>query len=42
MRIKFFYSIDILDSLGSSIRINFFQNKVFRIIPNLNENLNEE
>jgi len=31
-----------MDALASSIKINFIGNKVLRILPNLNENLNEE
>lgn len=42
MRLNFVNSIDILDSVASSIRVYFFQNKVFRILPSLDENLNEE
>jgi NADH dehydrogenase/NADH:ubiquinone oxidoreductase subunit G len=35
-------SIDVLDALASSIRIDFINNKVLRILPLLNENINEE
>jgi NADH dehydrogenase (ubiquinone) Fe-S protein 1 len=35
-------SIDILDAMGSSIRIDVVNNKVVRILPSLNETLNEE
>jgi NADH dehydrogenase/NADH:ubiquinone oxidoreductase subunit G len=37
-----FESIDVLDSLGSSIRLNVLNNKIMRILPSLNENINEE
>jgi NADH dehydrogenase/NADH:ubiquinone oxidoreductase subunit G len=35
-------SIDILDGLGSNIVINQKGNEVIRILPRLNEDLNEE
>ena len=35
-------SIDILDSLGSSIRIDVLNNNVMRILPKLDEYVNEE
>jgi NADH-quinone oxidoreductase chain G len=35
-------SIDILDSLASSIRIDVLNNKVMRVLPLLNESINEE
>jgi len=35
-------SIDILDVLASSIKIEFINNSIKRILPNLNEQLNEE
>lgn len=37
-----FDSIDILDSLASSIRVDVANNKVVRIIPRLEESINEE
>jgi NADH dehydrogenase/NADH:ubiquinone oxidoreductase subunit G len=36
------FSIDILDAMGSAIRIDISNNQVRRIIPCLNENINEE
>jgi len=35
-------SIDVLDALASSIRIDVVNNTVCRIVPNLDENINEE
>jgi len=35
-------SVDILDVLASSIKIEFFNNTIKRILPNLNDQLNEE
>jgi NADH-quinone oxidoreductase subunit G len=35
-------SIDVMDSLGSSIRVDSKGNKVVRILPRLNEEINEE
>lgn len=35
-------SIDVMDSLGSAIRVDAKGNKVIRILPRLNENINEE
>lgn len=35
-------SIDVMDSLGSAIRIDAKANKVVRILPRLNEEINEE
>lgn len=35
-------SIDILDCLGSNIRIDYYGNKIMRILPRLNEWINEE
>lgn len=35
-------SIDILDSLASSVRIDVVNNKVMRILPNLDEDVNED
>jgi len=37
-----FETIDILDSLGSNIRVDVKGNAVMRILPKLNENINEE
>jgi len=36
------YTIDILDSLASSIRVDISNNKIMRVLPILNENVNEE
>lgn len=35
-------SIDVLDAVGSNIRIDTYGNKVMRILPRLNEDINEE
>ena len=35
-------SIDTLDAIGSSVRIDSKDNKVMRILPRINEDLNEE
>lgn len=35
-------SIDILDSLGSSIRMDFRGSEIVRVLPKLNESINEE
>lgn len=35
-------TIDILDSIASSIRMDIANNKVMRILPILDENLNED
>ncbi len=35
-------SIDVMDSLGSAIRVDSKNNKVVRILPRLNEEINEE
>ena len=35
-------NIDFLDALGSSIRLHIYSNKIIRILPLLDENLNEE
>jgi len=40
--VKHFYSIDFLDALGSSIRLDVVNNSVVRVLPSLNEELNEE
>lgn len=37
-----FSNIDFLDALGSSVRLHIYSNKIIRILPLLNENLNEE
>jgi NADH-quinone oxidoreductase chain G len=37
-----FESIDMLDSFGSNIKINYKKNKILRILPVLNDELNEE
>jgi len=36
------YGIDIFDALASSIRIDLVGNRVMRVLPVLNENINEE
>ena len=38
----FYSNIDFLDSLASNIRLHIYSNKIIRILPSLNENLNEE
>lgn len=38
----FTYSIDIFDSLGSNIRVDYRGTDIMRIIPKLNENINSE
>lgn len=40
--LKTYYSIDILDSIMSSLRVDVVNNKVIRILPCLNELINEE
>lgn len=40
--LNFSNSIDILDSLASSIKIYYFNNKVVKILPRLDESINEE
>lgn len=40
--LKSIESVDILDALGSSIRIDVINNKVLRILPSLDENTNEQ
>jgi NADH dehydrogenase (ubiquinone) Fe-S protein 1 len=40
--LKKYNSIDVLDSLGSSIRIDIIHNKVYRVVPVINESVNEE
>jgi len=35
-------SIDIMDAIGSSIRVDVVGNKVVRILPRLDELVNEE
>jgi len=35
-------SIDVMDALGSAIRVDIVNNKVMRILPRLDENVNEE
>lgn len=39
---KSYYSLDILDSIISSIRVDVINNSVVRIVPCLNESINEE
>lgn len=39
---KTYYSIDILDSVMSSIRVDIVNNMVIRVLPCLNEVINEE
>ena len=38
----YYSNIDFLDSLASSIRLHIYSNKIVRILPLLNESLNEE
>jgi NADH dehydrogenase/NADH:ubiquinone oxidoreductase subunit G len=38
----FYSNIDFLDSIASSIRLHIFFNKIVRVLPLLNEDLNEE
>jgi NADH-quinone oxidoreductase subunit G len=40
--IIYYSNIDFLDSLASSIRLHIYSNRVIRILPLLDENLNEE
>ena len=40
--VVYYSNIDFLDSLGSSIRLHIYSNKIIRILPLLDENLNEE
>jgi len=35
-------SIDVLDAVASSIRVDIVNNKVVRILPKLDEEVNEE
>jgi len=37
-----FYSVDVLDALGSSVRFDVANNTVMRVLPMLDEQLNEE
>jgi len=37
-----YFSIDVMDALGSSIRVDIFNNKIYRVLPILDENVNEE
>jgi len=38
----YYTNIDFLDSLASSIRLHIYNNKIVRVLPLLDENLNEE
>jgi len=40
--IKSVETIDINDSVGSNIKINFKESEILRVLPTLNDNLNEE
>lgn len=40
--LNFFESVDILDSVCSNIRIDYLNNKVYRILPIYNKNINED
>lgn len=40
--IIYYSNIDFLDSLASSIRLHIYSNKIIRVLPLLDENLNEE
>jgi NADH dehydrogenase/NADH:ubiquinone oxidoreductase subunit G len=35
-------SVDVLDSVCSNVRIDYFNNKIYRILPVYNKNLNED
>jgi len=35
-------SIDVFDSLGSNVRVDVYGDKVVRILPSVNEEMNEE
>ena len=40
--LKYLESIDLHDSLGSNIKVNYRGSTILRILPNINENINEE
>lgn len=40
--ITYYSNVDFLDSLASSIRLHIYSNKIIRILPLLDENINEE
>ena len=40
--LKFFNSIDVLDGMHSNIRIDVRGTKIMRVLPRINENINEE
>lgn len=40
--ITYYSNIDFLDSLASSVRLHIYSNKIIRILPLLDENVNEE
>lgn len=40
--IKSYYTLDIFDSICSSIRVDIINNNVVRLVPCINEELNEE
>jgi NADH dehydrogenase/NADH:ubiquinone oxidoreductase subunit G len=40
--LKKYVGVDVLDSLGSSIRLDVSNNKISRIVPILDESVNEE
>jgi len=40
--LNFMESVDVLDSVCSNIRIDYFNNRIYRILPVYNKNLNED
>jgi NADH-quinone oxidoreductase subunit G len=40
--INYYSNIDFLDTLASNIRLHIFSNKIIRVLPLLDENINEE
>lgn len=40
--LNFMESVDVLDSACSNVRIDYFNNKIYRILPVYNKNLNED
>lgn len=38
----FYSNIDFLDSMASNIRLHIYSNKIIRVLPSLNEDLNQE
>jgi len=35
-------TIDVMDAVGSNIKINFKETEILRVLPNLNDSVNEE